>query len=119
MGSGHRIRARDLMFERTNFDLSELPFWRKSVLAACVGLWLYFGVRQFDREVNLYAAPSSPRAATKQVYPVNIHGTTVYVTQTDADELAYWRRMTPTIVGTSLLLMVLAVATYRGNRSPR
>ena len=89
--------------------------WRKTLLACAVAVFFFFGYRLFDKEADIYAsAPNVPVARTKQVYPVHVnHGYVRYLTQKEADDLDFWRKVTPAIVAPSLAVAGLLLATYR------
>jgi len=95
--------------------LADLPMWRKILLACAIGSFFFFGGRLFNREADIYvSAPSTPLSSTKQVYPVLVnHGYVRYLTQKDADDLDFWRKMTPANVAPSLAAALLLVATHR------
>jgi hypothetical protein len=101
------------------FCLADLPIWRKILLACAIGSFVFFGYRLFDKEADVYvSAPSVPVAETKQVYPVHVnHGYVRYLTQKEADDLDFWRKVTPAIIAPSLAAAVLLLATYRNRRS--
>jgi hypothetical protein len=100
------------------FYLADLPLWRKILLACAIGTFFFFGYRLFNKEADIYvSAPSTPVAGTRQVYPVLVnHGYVRYLTQKEADDLDFWRKVTPAIIAPSLAVAGLLVATYRKRR---
>jgi len=100
------------------FYFADLPIWRKILLACAIGSFFFFWYRLFDKEADIYvSAPSAPVASTKQVYPVLVnHGYVRYLTQKEADNLNFWRKITPAIVAPSLAVAGLLVATCRNRR---
>jgi len=109
------------MFEDTDFELSDLQRWRKLVLGLCIGVWLFLGPQLFFRETDIYGgAPRSPVPEKGQIYPVHAHHRYLrYVTAKEAEDLAFWRNLTPTAMGISVLTMVFVLGTYRKTRPKR
>ena len=97
------------------FSLSELPLWRKVLIALAMSLFFFVGVKQFNKEAEIYtAAPTAPVAATRQVSPVHvIRGYVRYVTPETAENLASWRAIGPSVVALSLMLAGALLLTYR------
>jgi hypothetical protein len=108
-------------FWKDHYDLVDLPMWRKTLLACVIGLFCFSGGKLFNTETEIYtSAPSVPVVSTRQVYPVQVnHGYVRYLTQKEADDLDFWRRVTPAIVGPSLAGAGLLILTYRNRRSEK
>jgi hypothetical protein len=100
------------------FDLENVPLWRKILLACAIGSFFFFGGKLFSKEADIYtSAPREPVASTKQVFPVLVnHGHVRYLAQKEADDLDFWRKVTPAIVASSLAAAGLALATRRNRR---
>ena len=106
------------MFRYTDFELSDLQLWRKLLLATCIVLWLFLGIKLFNQEADIYvSAPKSPVEPTGQLYAVHVnHGAVRYVTTKEFESLAFWRHVAPTTIGISALAFLFAIGTYRKTR---
>ncbi len=103
-----------------SYEFSELPVWRKVLIALAVGLFFFVGYTLFSKEAAIYSsAPDAPVAATRQVSPVQVnHGYLRYVTPETAENLAFWRQTTGPSVGALALVIGAILLTFRG-RQPR
>jgi len=101
--------------QRGKYDFSELPVWRKLLIALAIGLFFLLGYTLFSKEAEIYAsAPGTPIAATRQVSPVRVnHGYLRYVTPEAAESLAHWREATGPSVGALALVVGALLLTYR------
>jgi hypothetical protein len=98
----------------------DLLVWRRMALICCAGVWIFFGMRQFSLEADIYtSAPNAPIIQTKQVYPVHVnHGYLRYVTKEQAEKWAFSSRTTGPIIGATALTMLLLIARFRSPGSP-
>lgn len=103
------------------FMLSELPLWRKVLIAFAVGLFFWIGYTSFSKEAEIYAsAPSAPITATRQVSAVSVnHGYLRYVTPEIAENLAFWRQAVVPSLGALALIVGALLLTYRGDGRTR
>jgi len=101
------------------FTLSELPLWRKVLIALAVGLFLGIGYTGFSKEAEIYtSAPTAPITATRQVSPVHVnHGYVRYVTPEIAENLAFWRRVMVPSTGALALIVGALLLTYGDGRA--
>jgi len=100
------------------FSLTDLPIWRKILFACAIGSFFFFGYRLFSKEADIYvSAPVGPVVKTGRIHPVSLkHGYVRYLTQKEADDLDFWRNVTPAIGAPSLGIALLLVATHRNSR---
>lgn len=100
------------------FRLSDLPMWRKVLIALAVGLFFWIGYSSFSKEAAIYAsAPTAPMTATRQVSPVHVnHGYVRYVTPETAETLAFWRQAMVPSAGMLALIVAALLLTHRPGR---
>lgn len=101
----------------SQFDLWDLPLWRKAVILCAVMVFFVPGGTLFNKEVGIYtSAPKNPNLTTKQVSPVHVnHGYLRYVTSEEAESLAKWRAIAPALAVVGIAAIAIVMFTHRGS----
>jgi hypothetical protein len=93
--------------------LSDLPAWRKALIYAAFGCFVFMAARAVDTDLTTYAkAPDHPVPATGQVLLVTVeHGAIRYLTASEKASFDVWYGLAPTWGGAAFLCAVFLYVT--------
>ena len=87
-------------------NISDLPMWRKIVLACSLAFFVFVFVAGIDKHFTIYGtAPDHPVAETGQIYSVFVmHGYIRYVTLREKESYQLWAGRASSWAGAAFVL---------------
>ena len=101
--------------------ISDLPLWRKIILAVALAFFLLIGAVGIDKHLTIYgSAPNHPVPSTGQVYAVDVmHGYIRYVTASEKDSFDLWAGRAGSWAGAAFVGAFFLWITYRKKTTSR